>query len=64
EAKGRGIEVVGGSGGVFYNDFITASAEKMVGENGLKFLTNRLLPQGDGGISAGQIYVAIHRFEL
>ncbi|MEM2289575.1 MAG: carbamoyltransferase HypF [Candidatus Hadarchaeales archaeon] len=64
EAKRRGIEVVGGSGGVFYNDFITASAEKMVGENGLKFLTNRLLPQGDGGISAGQIYVAIHRFEL
>lgn len=60
-ASARGIDVVGGSGGVFYNRAITATVRKLVGEAGLKFIQHQLLPPGDGGISAGQAVVAAHR---
>jgi len=56
-ASARGINVVGGSGGVFYNRAITAIVRKAVEEAGLKFVQHELLPPGDGGISVGQAVV-------
>jgi hydrogenase maturation protein HypF len=60
-ASARGINVVGGSGGVFYNRAITATVRKLVEEAGLKFIQHELLPPGDGGISVGQAVIAAHR---
>jgi hydrogenase maturation protein HypF len=60
-ASARGIRMVGGSGGVFYNRAITAAVRKSVEEAGLKFIQHELLPPGDGGISVGQAVVAAHR---
>jgi len=59
-ASARGINMVGGSGGVFYNRAITATVRKLVEEAGLKFIQHELLPPGDGGISVGQAVVAAH----
>jgi len=56
----RGINVVGGSGGVFYNRAITATVRKSVEGAGLKFIRHEILPPGDGGISVGQAVVAAH----
>jgi hydrogenase maturation protein HypF len=57
-ASAKGIKIVGGSGGVFYNRAITAIVRKSVEEVGLKFIQHELLPPGDGGISVGQAVVA------
>jgi len=60
-ASARGINAVGGSGGVFYNRAIIATVRKSVEEVGLKFIQHEFLPPGDGGISVGQAVVAAHR---
>jgi hydrogenase maturation protein HypF len=60
-ASAKGIRMVGGSGGVFYNRAITATVRKFVEEADLKFIQHELLPPGDGGISVGQAVVAAHR---
>ena len=54
------IKVVGGSGGVFYNDAMTAAARKLVEKAGLGFVRHEFLPSGDGGISVGQAVIAAH----
>ena len=54
----KGIGVVGGSGGVFYNRAITATVRAEVEATGLRFVQHEFLPPGDGGISAGQAVVA------
>jgi hydrogenase maturation protein HypF len=60
-ASAKGINIVGGSGGVFYNRAITATMRKSIEGAGLKFIQHELLPPGDGGISVGQAIVAAHR---
>jgi len=57
-ASSKGIEVVGGSGGVFNNRAITATVHKEVEKAGLRFVQHELLPPGDGGISVGQAVIA------
>jgi hydrogenase maturation protein HypF len=57
-ASVKKIDVVGGSGGVFYNQAITAVVREMVEKAGLKFIQHELLPPGDGGVSVGQAIVA------
>jgi hydrogenase maturation protein HypF len=59
-ASAKDINIVGGSGGVFYNRAITATVRKSIEEAGLKFIQHELLPPGDGGISVGQAVVAAH----
>ncbi|MCS4540929.1 MAG: carbamoyltransferase HypF [Euryarchaeota archaeon] len=54
EAKKLGIDTIGFSGGVAYNEFITLAIKKEVEMAGLKFVTNVQVPPGDGGISFGQ----------
>ena len=60
-ASSKGIEVVGGSGGVFYNRAITAAVREEVEKAGLRFVQHELLPPGDGGISVGQAIIALQR---
>ncbi len=60
-ASSKGIEVVGGSGGVFYNRAITAAVRREVEKAGLRFVQHELLPPGDGGISVGQAIIAVQR---
>jgi len=57
-ASVEGIKTVGGSGGVFYNDAITAAVREGVEKSGMKFVRHELLPTGDGGVSVGQAVVA------
>jgi len=53
-AMEEGIKIIGFSGGVAYNEAITKTIRKEVEKHKLKFISHRLLPPGDGGISAGQ----------
>jgi len=54
-AESSGIGVVGFSGGVAYNDAIASSIRARVERAGLRYVTNELVPCGDGGVSLGQI---------
>lgn len=56
KARELDIDVVGFSGGVAYNEFITTRMRALVEEAKLKFLTNVQVPPGDGGISFGQVF--------
>jgi len=54
EADERGIKHIGITGGVSYNIPITAMAEEYARARGFRFITHCRIPNGDGGISAGQ----------
>ena len=49
-----GVDTVGFSGGVAYNEHITSTIRKALKRNGLKFIVHDQVPPGDGGISLGQ----------
>lgn len=55
-----GTTTVGLTGGVSYDLPIVRLAEGLVKAQGLKFLTHERIPNGDGGISAGQNVIAGH----
>ncbi len=57
-AAKRGLEKIGLSGGVAYNDHITSCIAGTVREAGFEFLTHRQVPCGDGCISFGQALAA------
>ncbi|MBU4341976.1 MAG: carbamoyltransferase HypF [Candidatus Altiarchaeota archaeon] len=56
EAKKKGIEFIGISGGVAYNDVIVKRASEIVKNSGFRFIQHQEIPPGDGGISLGQAY--------
>lgn len=58
EAKQLGVKYVGFSGGVAYNEYITATIRRVIEKEGYKFLVHRKIPAGDGGTSFGQAVVA------
>jgi hydrogenase maturation protein HypF len=58
EARRLGIENVGFSGGVAYNQHITSAIRRSIEENKLRFFVHEKLPAGDGCISLGQAYAA------
>jgi len=59
EEAGRiGLDTVGFSGGVAYNNHITRVIRSTVEKNGFRFLVHSQIPPGDGGISFGQAIVA------
>lgn len=58
EALRLGVNTVGFSGGIAYNEHITLTIKKIVEENKLRFVVHRQVPPGDGGISFGQAVVA------
>ena len=57
-AAKRGLEKIGLSGGVAYNDHITSCIAGTVREAGFEFLAHRQVPCGDGCISFGQALAA------
>jgi len=63
EAKRLGVDVVGFSGGVAYNEHITQTIRKVVEENGLRFVVHESVPPGDGGVSLGQAVTAAWQME-
>jgi len=62
-ASSMGMDIVGGSGGVFYNWAIATAVRKEIEKAGLRFVQHELLPPGDGGISVGQAVVAARQYD-
>ncbi len=60
-ADARGIDTVGFTGGVAYNDAISRRLRQRVVESGYRFLAPEAVPPGDGGIAYGQAVVATAR---
>ena len=58
EAERQQVKHIGFSGGVAYNDHITATIRKTVKKEGYRFLVHTKIPAGDGGTSFGQSVVA------
>jgi len=58
EAERLQVKHIGFSGGVAYNEYITATTRKAVEKEGFKFLVHHKIPAGDGGTSFGQAIVA------
>jgi len=58
EAERLQVKHVGFSGGVAYNEHITAAIRKAVEKAGFKFLVHHKIPAGDGGTSFGQAIAA------
>jgi hydrogenase maturation protein HypF len=63
KARQLGVDVVGFSGGVAYNEHITSTIRRIVKENGLRIVAHELVPPGDGGISFGQTVAAAWQME-
>lgn len=61
EAGRVGVEAVGFSGGVAYNEHISLEMRRVVEGSGLRFLVHDQVPLGDGGLSFGQAVGASSR---
>jgi len=57
EAERLNVKHVGFSGGVAYNEHITATIRRGIERDGFKFLVHNKIPPGDGGTSFGQAIV-------
>jgi hydrogenase maturation protein HypF len=57
-AETNASKSIGFSGGVAFNGIINYEIRKFVEKEGYKFLTNREVPPGDGGLSFGQAIAA------
>ncbi|MEM2910365.1 MAG: carbamoyltransferase HypF [Nitrososphaerota archaeon] len=57
-AAKEGIRSIAFTGGVAYNEQITATIRRKVETRGLKFYMNTKVPPGDGGLSLGQAVIA------
>ena len=57
EAMRLQVKHIGFSGGVAYNEHITATIRKTVENQGFRFLVHNRIPAGDGGTSFGQAIV-------
>jgi hydrogenase maturation protein HypF len=60
-AESEGLEYVGVTGGVSYSRPICDIFKNVVSGRGLKLMTHDKVPNGDGGISAGQAAIALRR---
>lgn len=60
-AEDEGLRHVGLTGGVSYSRPICDIFEKAVHGRGLDLMTHDKVPNGDGGISAGQVAIALRR---
>ena len=58
-SEDTGISVVGLSGGVFVNEYITKTVANNLREAGLTVLFNTRVPPGDGGTALGQVCSAL-----
>lgn len=60
-ARKTGTDMIGGSGGVFYNEAISKTIKSVVKNNGYEFIQHKNSCAGDGSVSMGQAaVVAFH----
>jgi hydrogenase maturation protein HypF len=57
-AISEGIKIIGFTGGVACNSYITDMIRLKVEKSGLKFISHDKVPPGDGGVSLGQAIAA------
>jgi hydrogenase maturation protein HypF len=57
-AENMGVDVIGGSGGVFYNEAISIAVRQKVQSAGYTFVQHKNSCAGDGSVSVGQAAVA------
>jgi len=57
-ADKTGLNVIGGTGGVFYNEAISKTIKEVVTESGYKFIQHKNTAAGDGSVSLGQAAIA------
>lgn len=57
-ADQKGVNVIGGSGGVFYNEAISMTIKKEIEDAGYRFIQHKNSCAGDGSVSLGQAVVA------
>ncbi len=57
-AKEKGIKTIGATGGVFYNEAITAHIKDAIEKEGFEFIQHINSCPGDGSVSLGQAIVA------
>ena len=62
-AERHGVDKIGVTGGVAYNDAIVRRIKEEVEREGFTLLQHRVAPPGDGGIALGQCYIAAKRIE-
>ena len=60
-ARKKGVDTIGGSGGVFYNEAISMTIKNVVEKAGFRFLQHKNSCAGDGSVSLGQAVVAALR---
>jgi hydrogenase maturation protein HypF len=56
-ARLKNINVIGGTGGVFYNEAITKTIKEYIEKEGFKFIGHDNSCSGDGSIALGQAIV-------
>lgn len=54
----KGVDIIGGSGGVFYNEAISMTIKEVVEDAGYTFIQHKNSCAGDGSVSMGQAAVA------
>lgn len=57
-ADKKGLDAIGGTGGVFYNEAITSACKNYIENAGYKFIQHKNSCCGDGSVSLGQAIVA------
>jgi len=62
-ADKTGVDVIGGSGGVFYNEAISLNIKDRVESAGYRFIQHRNSCAGDGSVSMGQAAVAALKYK-
>lgn len=62
-AEKKGVNIIGGSGGVFYNEAISMGIKRVVEDEGYSFIQHRNSCAGDGSVSLGQAAVAALKCE-
>lgn len=60
-AREYGVNKIGITGGVSYNYTISSLVKELVESKGFEFVCHNTIPNGDGGISAGQCIIASHK---
>lgn len=61
-ARKNGLNTIGGSGGVFYNEAISMTIKEVVEDAGYTFIQHKNSCAGDGSVSLGQAAVAALKY--
>lgn len=62
-ADKTGVNIIGGTGGVFYNEAISKTIKDIVTRNGFEFIQHKNTCAGDGSVSLGQAAIAAMHYK-